>query len=72
MPTSRYDDVDAKCPFFRSSNKRKVCCEGITDDCTICLMFISEPKRNLHRNVFCNEKYEYCEVYKMLMEKYEE
>ena len=71
MPTM-FDDVDAKCPFFKASGTRKVSCEGITDDCIINLMFISEPKRNLHRKLFCDAKYQNCEIHKMLMEKYEE
>jgi hypothetical protein len=71
MPTM-FDDVDAKCPFFQSSGKRKISCEGITDDCTICLIFISEQKRNLHRKIFCDANYEKCEIYKVLEAKYEE
>jgi hypothetical protein len=66
-----FDDVDAKCPFFRSCGKRKVSCEGVTDDCITCLIFISEQKRNLHREIFCNARYQNCEIYRMLMEKYE-
>ena len=69
---SRFDDVEAKCPFYKSSGKRKISCEGITDDCTTNLTFISEPKRNLHRKLFCDAKYENCEIYNMLEEKYEE
>lgn len=71
MPTM-FDDVEAKCPFFKSSGKRKISCEGITDECTTCLIFISERKRNLHRNIFCDAKYKNCEIYKMLEEKYVE
>ena len=71
MPTM-FDDVEAKCPFFKSSGKRKISCEGITEDCTTNLTFISEQKRNLHRNVFCDARYKYCEIFKMLLEKYEE
>jgi hypothetical protein len=71
MPTM-FDDVDAKCPFFLSSGKRKISCEGITDDCTTNLTFVSQQKRDLHRNIFCNAKFRYCEIYKMLEEKYED
>lgn len=65
MPTM-FDDVDAICPFFRGSDKRKVICDGITDRCTTSLMFSTKEERNLHRRVFCNAKYKYCEVYQML------
>lgn len=71
MPTM-FDDVDAKCPFFKSSGKRKITCEGITDDCVTCLTFVSQHKRNLHREVFCDARYKNCEIFKMLLEKYED
>lgn len=71
MPTM-YDDVDVKCPFFLSSGKRKVSCEGITDDCTISLNFITRDKKRLHCEIFCNEHFKNCEIYRMLEEKYED
>ena len=71
MPTM-FDDVEAKCPFFLSSGKRKISCEGITDYCTTCLMFVSEKKRNQHREIFCDARFQNCEIYRMLVEKHEE
>lgn len=71
MPTI-FDDVEAKCPFFKYSGKQKIACEGITDDCTTWLMFSSEQKRNLHRKIFCNARYQNCEIFIMLNKKYEE
>lgn len=69
---SYFDDAEAKCPYYKSSDKRKILCEGITEDCTTTLTFVSPPKRNLHREIFCDARYQNCEVYKMLTEKYEE
>ena len=71
MPTM-FDDVDAKCPFFLSGGKRKISCEGITDDCTTNLTFVSQQKRDQHRRIFCNARFQYCEIYMMLEKKYEE
>lgn len=67
-----FDDVEVKCPFFLSSSKRKITCEGITDDCTTTLHFQSQEKRNKQCRIFCDDKYERCEIYRMLSEKYEE
>jgi hypothetical protein len=67
-----WDDFKAKCPYFRESSKKKIFCEGITDDCFLSLTFISEPKRALQRRLFCDAKYENCEIYRMLEEKYED
>lgn len=71
MPTM-FDDVDAKCPFFLSSSKRKISCEGITEECTINLTFVSQQKKDLHRKLFCDGKFCRCEIYNILEEKYEE
>ena len=67
-----YDTCFAQCPFFISSGKKNVLCEGITDDCTINLKFISEEKRDLHREIFCDARYQNCEIFRILEEKYEE
>jgi len=70
MATSKLGQVYAKCPFYRSSDALKIVCEGITDDCTMHLIFNARKKRNLHRELFCDARYQYCEIYRMLEEKY--
>ena len=67
-----YDNCYAKCPFFLSSGRQHIMCEGITSDCAIDLVFISEERRNLHRRIFCDDKYKNCEIHKTLEKKYEE
>lgn len=71
MPRN-YDTCFAKCPFFESSGKKNVCCEGITNVCTINIRFVSEEERNKHRNIFCDDKYQNCEIFKTLEKKYED
>lgn len=60
------------CPFFLSCGKKSISCEGITDDCTNYMIFATKQKRDQHRNIFCNEKYTYCELYEILNRKYED
>lgn len=67
-----YDTCLAKCPFFISSGKKTVLCEGITDDCLQKLIFTSEEARNLHRKIFCDESFENCEIYKIVLDKYQD
>ena len=67
-----FDDVNVLCPYFHSSSKRKISCEGVTDDCITTLEFATKEKRNMHHEVFCDAKYENCEIHKMLEDKYEE
>ncbi len=67
-----FDDVNAVCPFFRASDKRKITCEGITDKCIINLEFKNGAERDLHRKVFCDAKYKNCEMYRAIEEKYKD
>ena len=71
MPRT-YDNCLARCPFFLTSGKKNVLCEGLTDDCTINLLFVSEEKRDLHRKIFCDARYKNCELFKLLEKKYED
>ena len=66
-----FDDIDAKCPFFQSSSRKRIVCEGITDDCVNIISFFAPSKKNLHFDVYCKDKFAYCEIYQMLKEKYE-
>jgi hypothetical protein len=68
-----YDDILVRCPYFLHNGRRSIVCEGITDDSTITLSYLDECGRNLQRKLFCNGKFENCEIYRMLTEgKYDE
>ena len=70
---AKVDDLHlAKCPFFISSGQKSVCCEGITSVSNICIKFISNEERNLHRHIFCDAKYQNCEIFMVLEKKYED
>ena len=71
MPRT-YNESLVQCPFFHSCGKKSISCEGITDDCTIYLMFTSKQKRDQHREIFCNAKYENCELCQVINSKYED
>ncbi len=69
MPTA-YDCVDAKCPFFKGADKRSVKCDGVPGEFTISLKFPNRERKELHRSVFCDARYQYCEIYRVLEELY--
>lgn len=67
-----YDVCHAKCPFFMTSGKRNVMCEGITNNCKIILDFSTEENRNKYRESFCDTlQYQKCNIYSTLIKKYE-
>ena len=66
-----YDDIRARCPFFKQSGRKNVMCEGITDTCVLNVLFDTEEDRNLHRKLFCDADYHKCDVNTMLEKKYD-
>ena len=69
---SRFDDVDVKCPFFKGSDDKRISCEGVVNGSIIIVAFSSKNKRNIQKNTFCDHKYENCELYCAIKEKYDE
>ena len=66
-----YDEY-VKCPFYLRLSEQSITCEGITDNCVTKTIFNSKKEKRKHRNIFCCNKYQNCEIYGMLEKKYEE
>lgn len=77
MPTSRHD-VHVKCPFYLydecipRNNIRRIICEGIVDASTLVLNYKRRQDFFIQLETFCCGHFDRCEVYRMLMQKYEE
>jgi len=77
MPTSR-NDVLVKCPFYQydqcipSKNIRRIICEGIVNASTLVLNYRYTKDFHMQMENYCCHYYDKCEVYRMLMQKYEE
>lgn len=67
-----YDVCNAKCPFFLSSGRKDVSCEGTVEESCIKLLFKSEGERNRWREKFCNTNYHKCAICEMLEKKYKD
>ena len=77
MLTSR-TDTKVQCPFYQydeSFNKKKshrITCEGLLDGSTLILNYKFKRDYRIQLDTFCCKYYNRCEVYNMLMQKYEE
>ena len=71
---THYSDVAVRCPFYNSnSGTAKICCEGITDDSIIQMVWRTTEGRRFHYREYCCKRYICCEIYRMLMDcKYDE
>lgn len=73
MPSGSYMQVFVRCPFYQSDDgKKSITCEGLIDDSYLVLLYRSKEDYRQQIELFCCEHYQRCEVYRMLMEKYQE
>ena len=73
MPSGSYKQIEVKCPFYKyDDGKRRITCEWIIDDSSLSLIYHNKADYETQMNVFCCEHYKKCEIYRLLMEKYDE
>lgn len=70
-------EKDILCPFFRREDGRrhKIICEGLGDAVSISWNFTDEDERQRIRQIeiFCQDCYRNCELYRMIREtKYDD
>lgn len=64
---------DCKCPFVQRMESKRIECEGPADGMVVGLRFRTARAAEKHAAIYCDKKYECCEIYRMVMAaKYEE
>lgn len=72
MPSGSFKQADVQCPFYKyDDGTRRVTCEGIIDNSSLALIFHNKADYEIQMTVFCCEHYKKCEIYMMLIEKWE-
>ena len=73
MATSRMDKR-VQCPFYHQdiATARRIICEGPIDGSILSLTYNTREDYKQQMNTFCCVYFQNCEVYRMLMEKYED
>lgn len=68
----KYISKYAVCPFYNKHEPNRICCEGVSAENTINLVFTDTKKLKEYTTVFCNDMngYKNCAVCKMLERKY--
>ena len=71
MPSGSFKQVEVQCPFYKfDDGKRRITCEGITDDSSLALIYHNKKDYETQINAFCCQRYICCEIYRLLMDKY--
>ena len=71
MASGSYKQEKVVCPFYKKDSGRSITCEGIVDHSSVTLSFQFQHLADQQMKVFCCEHYRNCEVYGMLIQKYE-
>lgn len=75
-PSGSYKAVDVQCPFFkRDDGSHRITCEGLIgtkETSGITLWYKKKTDYETQISTFCCEHYKKCEIYGVLIEKYED
>lgn len=73
MPSGSFKQIDVQCPFYKyDDGRRRITCEGLIEKSSIALIYLTRGDFDTQIDVFCCKHYGKCEIYRMLMQKYEE
>lgn len=67
-PSSTYMRNHAKCPFYRGDTRQSIICEGFLENSTVSMRFGAQRDMHQHSSIFCCNKFENCELYRMIAE----
>lgn len=71
MSSGSYKQADVLCPFYKyDDGKKRITCEGVMGNSSLTLIFRKRAYYEQNIRSLCCERYDSCEVYKMLMQKY--
>lgn len=73
MPSGSFKQIDVQCPFYKyDDGRRRITCEGLVDKSSIALIYLTRGDFDTQLGVFCCKHYKNCEVFRILIQKYEE
>lgn len=67
-----FDSKYVVCPFYRTNDNNRVCCDGVSEGNTINVVFGDSTRRKRYMECYCNsiENYKNCKICEMLRDKW--
>jgi hypothetical protein len=67
---ANYEAKNVQCPFYRASERKGgyIRCEGIAGARNVLLIYRSERQRIKQMEIFCQNCYDRCEIYRAIVE----
>jgi hypothetical protein len=73
MPSGSYRQVYVQCPFYKyDDGSKRITCEGLIEESSLALIYRRKADFETQIKQFCSCHYKCCEIYGILMKKYEE
>ncbi len=73
MSSGSWRQADVQCPFYKfDDGQRRITCEGIVEDSSLALTYRRKADFETQIKVFCCDHFGKCEIYRLLMDKYDE
>lgn len=66
-----YESSEAKCPFYRGEEERRIYCEGAEEGVYTQVTFEKYSKAKEFKRDYCRAKFTSCPYCRMLFSKYE-
>ena len=69
MPTNMHGSARILCPFYRTQGMdgMSIGCEGPFEGSMISLRFMNVPDKVQQKEIFCEDAYKRCEIYRCIM-----
>ena len=61
---TNYESANIRCPFYKRNESRKIGCEGVEEGSQLVTECLTKEN--------CAGNYEKCEVYRMILQKYDQ
>ena len=67
MPSNTHASARILCPFYRTQDGLSIGCEGPFEGSMISLRFMNVPNKVQQKEIFCEDAYKRCEIYRCIM-----
>jgi len=67
MPSNMYSCARILCPFYRTQDGLSIGCEGPFEGAMLSLRFTNVPDKLQQKEIFCENNFKRCEIYRCIM-----
>lgn len=66
LKSGGWDSYKVRCPFWKGSSERAICCEGVVKGETIRRRLPNKEAKELEMDMYCRKNYELCKIFQLV------